>query len=54
MFHGRVLHNVPDLKIGVRLEIISTLCSQTAEDVLEQTEIILQGARKIIMQAYIK
>ena len=53
-FHGRIPHNVLDLKLGIRPEQQPIPSSQTAQDVLEQTERIHQDVRKNAMQAYIK
>ena len=54
VFHGRVSYNVRDLKIVIRLQRKPTPKSQTAEDVLKQTEMIFHDVRKNTMQAYIK
>ena len=54
VFHGRIPYNVLDLKLGIspQQQVIPT--SEIAQEVLEQTEMIHQGVRKYIMQAYIK
>ena len=54
VFHGRIPYNILDLKMGIRPQKIPSPDSQTAQDVLELTEIIFQDVRKIVMQAYIK
>ena len=54
VFHGRILYNVLDLKMGIRPQQQPIPTSQIAQDVLEQTEMIQQDVRKKIMQAYIK
>ena len=54
VFHGRILYNVLDLKLGIRPQQQPIPISQIAEDVLEQTEIFYQDVRKNTMQAYIK
>ena len=54
VFHGRVPYNVLDLKLSIGPQRISTPNSQTAADVLKQTEMIFHDIRKNTMQAYIK
>ena len=54
VFHGRILYNVLDLKLGIRPQQEPIPTSQIAQEILVQTEIIHQGVRKNIMQAYIK
>ena len=54
VFHGRVLSNILQLKIGLRLQKNPSPDSQIAQGVLEQTEMIFQDVRKIALQAYIK
>ena len=54
VFHGRILYNILDLKVGIRPPKIPPPKSQIAQDVLEQTETIFQDVRKSTMQAYIK
>ena len=54
VFHGRIPYNILDLKMGIRPHNIPPPDSQIAQDVLDQTEIIFQGARKNSLQAYIK
>ena len=53
-FHGRIPHNVLDLKMGIHPQQQPIPTSQTARDVLEQTEMIHQDVCKNAMQAYIK
>ena len=54
VFHGRIPYNNLDLKLEIRQQQQPISTSQTAEDVLEQTEVIHQNVRKNTMQAYIK
>ena len=54
VFQGRIPYNILDLKMGIRPEKTSSPDSETAQDVLEQTEAIFQDVRKNAMQAYIK
>ena len=54
VFHGRILYNVLDLKLGIRPQPQPIPTSQIGQEVLEQTEMIHQDVRKNIMQAYIK
>ena len=54
VFHGRILNNVLDLKLGVRPQQQPIPTSQIAQDVLHQTEMIHQDVRKNTMQAFIK
>ena len=54
VFHGRIPYNILDLKMGIRPQQIPPPDSQIAQDVLEQTETILQDVRKNAMQAYLK
>ena len=54
VFHGRIPYKVLDLKIGIRPQSILTPNSQTAEDVLKQTEMIFYDVRNQTMQAYSK
>ena len=54
VFHGRILFNVLDSKMGIRLQKNLPPDSQIAQDVLEQREMISPDARKNAMQSYIK
>ena len=54
VFHGRIPYNVLDLKLGIRPQQPPIPTSQIAQEIFEQTEMIHQGVRKNIMQAYIK
>ena len=54
MFHGRILFIILDLKMGIRPLETSSLDSEIAQDVLEQTELIFQDVRRNTIQAYIK
>ena len=54
VFHGRIPYNILDLKMGIRPQKISSPDSETAQDILEQTEMIFQDVRRNAMQAYIK
>ena len=53
-FHGRIPYIVLDLKLGIGPQQQPIPTSQMAQDVLEQTEMMLQDVRKNAMQAYIK
>ena len=53
-FHGRILYNILDLKLGFRPQKIPAPDSEIAQDVLQQTETIFQDVRRNAMQAYIK
>ena len=54
VFHGRILYNVLELKLGNRPQQQPIPTSQIAQEVLDQTEMIHQDVRKNIMQAYIR
>ena len=54
VFHGRIPYNVLDIKLGNRPQRQLIPTSQIAQEILEQTEMILQDVRKNTMQAYIK
>ena len=54
VFPGRIPYNVLHLKLGIRPQQQPIPTSQIAQDVLDQTEMIHQDARKNAMQAYIK
>ena len=54
VFHGRIPYNILDLEVGTRSQKTSSLISEIAQDVLEQTEMIFQDVRRNTMQAYIK
>ena len=54
VFHGRIPYNILDLKLGIRPQKIPAPDSEIAQDVLDQTETILQDVRRNAMQAYIK
>ena len=54
VFHGRLSHNVLDLKLGIRPQQQLIPNSLIAQEVLEQTEMIHQDVRKNTMPAYIK
>ena len=54
VFHGRIPHNVLDLKLGIHPQQQPIPTSQMAQEILEQTEMTHQGVRKNAMQAYIK
>ena len=53
MFHGRIPYNILDIKMGIRPQKTSSPDSESAQDVLEQTEAIFQDVRKNAMQVYI-
>ena len=54
VFHGRILYNILDLKMGIRPQRFPSPDSEIAQDVLVQTETIFQDVRRNAMQAYIK
>ena len=54
VFQGRIPYNVLDFKIRIHPQKVQTPNSQTAQNMLEQTEMICQGVRKNAMQAYIE
>ena len=54
VFHGRIAHNVLDLKLGIGPQQQPIPNSQIAQNVLDQTEMIHPDVRKNAMQAYIK
>ena len=54
VFHCRIPYNVLDLNLGIRPQQQPIPTSQIAQEVLKQTEMVHQGVRKNIMQAYIK
>ena len=54
VFHSRIHNNVLDLKLRIRSQQQPIPTSQSAHEVLEQTEMIHQDFRKNIMKAYIK
>ena len=55
VFHGRrIPYNVLDLKLGIHPKQIPIPTLQIAQDVLDQTEMIYQGAHKKAMKAYNK
>ena len=54
VFQGRIPYNILDFKLGIRPQQQPIPTSQIAQDVLDQTEMILQDVRKNAMQAYIK
>ena len=53
-FHGHIPYNKLDLKLELCPEQPPIPCSQTAQDFLDQTEMIHLDVRKNAMQAYIK
>ena len=54
VFHGRTPYNVLDLKMGICPPQQPIPKSQSAQEVLEQTELVQQDLRKNTMQAFIK
>ena len=54
VFHGRIPYKILDIKMGIRPQKIPSPDSEIAEDVFEQTEIILQDVRRNTLQACIK
>ena len=53
-FHGRIIYNILDIKLGIRPQKSPARDAEIGEDVLEQTETIFQDVRRNAMQAYIK
>ena len=53
VFHGRIPYNILDLKLGIRPQQQPIPTTQTAQDVLDQTDMIHQDVRKNAMQAHI-
>ena len=53
-FHGRIPYNSLYLKMRIRPQKISFSGSQSAQDVLQQTEMIFIDVRRNAMEAYIK
>ena len=54
VFHSRIPYNLLDLKLGIRPQQQPIPTSQTAQEGLEQKEMIHHDVRKNTMQAYIK
>ena len=54
VFHGRILYNILDLKLGIGPQKVPSPDSEIAQDVLEQTKTIFQDVRRNALQAYIK
>ena len=54
VFHGRILYNILDLKVGIRPQKVPSPDPEIAQDVLQQTEMIFQDVRRNAMQAFIK
>ena len=54
VFHGRIPYNILDSKMGIRPQKIPSPDSESAQDVLEETEMIFQDVRRNAMLAYIK
>ena len=53
-FHGRIPYKIHDSKMGIPPQKNPSADSQTAQDVLEQMEMVFQDVRKNARQAYIK
>ena len=55
VFHGRrLLYKLLDLKLGISPQHASIPTSQTAQNVLDETQMIYQDVRRNAMKAYIK
>ena len=54
VFHGRFPYKLLDFKMGILPQKIPSPDSEIAQDLLEQTETILQDVREKAMQGYIK
>ena len=54
VFLGRIPYKILDFKMGTLPQKSPSPDSQTAQDVVEQTEMIFQDVRRNAMQAYIK
>ena len=54
VFHGRILYNILEIKMGILPHKIPFPDSHIAPDVLDQTDMIFQDVRKNAMQAFIK
>ena len=53
MFHGRIPYIVLDIEMGIHPQRMPIPNSQIAQDVVEQTEMIVQDVRTKAIQAYI-
>ena len=54
VYQRRITYIVLDLKMSILLQKFPAPNSPNPQDVLEETDMILQNVRKIVMQAYIK
>ena len=54
VFHGRIPHNILDLKLGIRPQQQPIPTSQIAQNFFDQTQMIHQDVHKNATQAYIK
>ena len=54
VFHGRVPHNIPDHKLGLRFNPNIARTTDFAKELQRRTKIIYDKTKKNIMQSYIK
>ena len=54
VFHGRVLHNILDHKLGLRFNPNIAPTTDFAEELLRRTKILYDKPKKNVMQSYIK
>ena len=54
VFHGRVLHNILDHKLGLRFNPNIAPTTNFAEELLRRTKILYDKTKKNVMQSYIK
>ena len=54
VFHGRVLHNILDHKLGLRFNPNAAPTTDFAEELLRRTKILYDKTKKNVMQSYIK
>ena len=54
VFHGRMLHNIIDHKLGLRFNPNIAPTTDFAEDLLQRTKILNDKTKKNVMQSYIK
>ena len=53
-FHGRVPHNIPDHKLGLRYNPNIAPTTDFAEQILRRTKILIDKTKKKVMQLYVK
>ena len=54
VFRGRISYNVLDLKMSILSQKMPTPISKIVQDVLKQTEMVIEDVRKNAIQAYVK